>query len=92
MIKAVIDLRSVKGPEEIEEIEKACATGYKMHVTAMKMAVPGMWEQKIAGTIEGIALAGGSSTSFPTILSQNGETLHNHRSFPNFTKGKTNAL
>jgi len=78
LIKAVIELRSVKEPIEIAEIEKACATGYQMHVTAMKMAQPGVWEQKIAGTIEGIALAGGGMTSFPIILSQNGETLHNH--------------
>jgi Xaa-Pro aminopeptidase len=78
LIKAVIDLRSVKEPAEIREIEKACATGYQMHVAAMRMAKPGVWEQKIAGTIEGIALAGGGMTSFPIILSQNGETLHNH--------------
>ncbi|SHF74812.1 Xaa-Pro aminopeptidase [Mariniphaga anaerophila] len=78
LIKAVVDLRSVKGPEELEEIKKACATGYEMHVTAMKMAQPGAWEQKIAGTIEGIAAAGGGIISFPVILSQNGETLHNH--------------
>ena len=78
LIKAVIDLRSVKEPAEITEIEKACATGYQLHVTAMRMAKPGVWEQKIAGTIEGIALAGGGMTSFPIILSQNGETLHNH--------------
>jgi len=78
LIKAVIDLRSVKEPEEIREIEKACSTGYQMHVAAMRMAKPGVWEQKIAGTIEGIALAGGGMTSFPIILSQNGETLHNH--------------
>ncbi len=78
LIKAVVDIRSIKEPAEIAEIEKACATGYDMHVTAMKMAQPGVWEQKIAGTIEGIALAGGGMTSFPIILSQNGETLHNH--------------
>jgi Xaa-Pro aminopeptidase len=78
LIKAVVDIRSIKEPAEIVEIEKACATGYKMHVAAMKMAQPGVWEQKIAGTIEGIALAGGGMTSFPIILSQNGETLHNH--------------
>ena len=78
LIKAVIDLRSIKELDEIAEIEKACATGYQMHVTAMRMAKPGVWEQKIAGTIEGIALAGGGMTSFPIILSQNGETLHNH--------------
>ena len=78
LIKAVVDIRSIKEPAEIVEIEKACATGYEMHVTAMKMAQPGVWEQKIAGVIEGIALAGGGMTSFPIILSQNGETLHNH--------------
>lgn len=78
LIKAVVDLRSVKEPAEIEEIKKACATGYEMHVTAMKLAKPGVWEQQIAGTIEGIAAAGGGMISFPIILSQNGETLHNH--------------
>lgn len=77
-IKAVISIREIKEAGEISEIEKACATGYQMHVTAMKMATPGTWEQKIAGTIEGLALAGGGMTSFPIILSQNGETLHNH--------------
>ena len=78
LIKAVIALRSIKEPCEIDEIRKACATGYQMHVTAMKMALPGTWEQTIAGTIEGISLANGSVPSFPIILSQNGETLHNH--------------
>ena len=77
-IKAVIALREIKDAGEISEIEKACATGYDMHVTAMKMAHQGVWEQKIAGTIEGIAIAGGNMVSFPIILSQNGETLHNH--------------
>ena len=78
LIRAIISLRSVKEPCEIEELKKAAAAGYQMHVTAMKMANPGIWEQKIAGTIEGISLAHGSVPSFPIILSQHGETLHNH--------------
>ena len=78
LIKAIIDLRSVKEDQEINEIRKACVVGYQMHVTAMKMAKVGVWEQTIAGTIEGIANAGGGMVSFPVILSQNGETLHNH--------------
>lgn len=77
-IKAVIAVREIKEAQEVEEIARACATGYQMHVTAMKMAQAGTWEQKIAGTIEGVALAGGGMPSFPIILSQNGETLHNH--------------
>jgi Xaa-Pro aminopeptidase len=78
LIKAIVDLRSVKEDQEIAEIRKACAVGYQMHVTAMKMAKAGVWEQTIAGTIEGIANSGGGMVSFPVILSQNGETLHNH--------------
>ena len=77
-IKAVIAIREIKEAQEVSEIEKACATGYEMHTAAMRMAQTGTWEQKIAGTIEGVALAGGGMTSFPIILSQNGETLHNH--------------
>jgi len=78
LTKAVINLRSVKEEQEVAEIRKACAVGYQMHVTAMKMTKVGVWEQKIAGTIEGIANSGGGMVSFPIILSQNGETLHNH--------------
>jgi Xaa-Pro aminopeptidase len=78
LIKAVISMRSVKGKEEIVEIEKAIDVAFEMHVTAMKMCKQGVREQDIFGTIEGIALAKGGGTSFPIILSINGQTLHNH--------------
>lgn len=78
LIHAVVSLRSVKEACEIEEITKACNIGYEMHVTAMKNAKEGVKEQYIAGLIEGIAASYGSMVSFPVILSQNGETLHNH--------------
>jgi Xaa-Pro aminopeptidase len=78
LIKSVVSLRSIKAKEEIEEIEAAVATAYDMHVTAMKMCKPGIREQDIFGVIEGIALAKGAGTSFPIILSVNGQTLHNH--------------
>jgi len=83
LIQAIVSMRSIKDAAEIAEIELACATGYEMHVTAMKMAQPGTMEQQIAGVLEGIALSKGTGTSFPIILTQNGETLHNHNhSFP----------
>ncbi len=78
LIKAVVDQRSVKIKEEVEEIEKAHAVTYEMHTTAMKMAKPGIYERDIAGRIEGIALSLGSSVSFPIILTINGQILHNH--------------
>lgn len=88
LIKAVVDLRSVKSPEEIEEIERACNIGYEMHTAAMRLCKPGVKEQYIAGVMEGIAASYGSMTSFATILSQNGETLHNHDHSQILTEGR----
>jgi Xaa-Pro aminopeptidase len=88
LIKAVISMRSIKEKVEIDEIEKAVDIAYDMHVAAMKMCKPGVREQEIFGTIEGIALAKGAGTSFPIILSINGQTLHNHSHGNILTKGK----
>ena len=88
LIKAVVDLRIVKEQCELEEIHKACDIGYQMHFSAMKMAKLGMVEQEIAGMMEGVAHSYGAMTSFPTILSQNGETLHNHSHHQILTDGR----
>ena len=88
LIKAVVDLRIIKEQCELEEIHKACDIGYEMHYTAMKIAKLGMVEQEIAGVMEGIAHSKGAMTSFPTILSQNGETLHNHSHHQILTDGR----
>ncbi|HLN20693.1 MAG TPA: aminopeptidase P family protein [Bacteroidales bacterium] len=88
LIKAVVAMRSVKSEEEADEIEKAVAIAWEMHVTAMKMCRPGMKEQEIFGTIEGIALSKGAGTSFPIILSMNGQTLHNHDHSKTLEKGR----
>lgn len=88
LIKAVVDLRIIKEPCELEEIHKACDIGYAMHFTAMKLAKLGMVEQELAGVMEGIAHSQGAMTSFPTILSQNGETLHNHSHHQILTEGR----
>ena len=77
LIMAVIDQRAVKTPAEIEEIERACAIGHEMHTTAMRMCRPGVVERQIAGAIEGVAKSQGQGVSFPSIVSQHGETLHN---------------
>ncbi len=78
LIKAVVSLREIKEDVEIAEIEKAIEAAYEMHTTAMKMAMPGVVEQEIAGVMEGISLKNGGAVSFPIILSINGQTLHNH--------------
>jgi Xaa-Pro aminopeptidase len=88
LIKEVISMRSIKEKVEIEEIEKALEIAYEMHVTSMMMCKPGVREQDIFGVIEGIALSKGGGTSFPIILSINGQTLHNHKHGNILKKGK----
>ena len=74
---AVAEMREKKSAEEVEEMERAFQIGYKMHTLAMKMCRPGVVEREIAGAIEGVAKSYGSGVSFPSIVSQHGETLHN---------------
>lgn len=78
LILACVKQRSIKSAEEIEEIEKAIATAYNMHVGAMKLAMPGRYEYELAGFMEGEAWKGNGPVSFPVIMTVHGETLHNH--------------
>jgi Xaa-Pro aminopeptidase len=78
LIHAVIKLRSLKGKEEIKEIENGIKTAFKMFTKAMKMAKHGKYEYEVAGAMEGIARSKNGSLSFPTILSIHGEILHGH--------------
>lgn len=78
LIKAVVELRSVKSAEEIEELERASEIGYQMHTTAMKLCRPGVTEQYIGGMLDGIAAAHGCMVSFQSIVSMHGEILHGY--------------
>ena len=78
LIKGIVNLRSAKEDCEIEQMENACEIGYKMHTAVMHRCVAGVPELELAGLAEGITLSYGNGVSFPIILSQHGETLHNH--------------
>jgi len=78
LTEAIISMRLVKQPEEIAAIDYACDLGYEMHSAARDAIELGIVEQDIVGKMEAVALAKGWGVSFPTILTQHGETLHNH--------------
>lgn len=77
-IRAVVAQRLVKSPDEVAQIEAALEISSKMYEKALQRLRPDMIEQELVGAVEGAAIAAGSRTSFPTILSIRGETLHNH--------------
>ena len=78
LIRAVVDLRSTKSAEEIEELERAATIGYRMHTTAMRLCRPGVTEQYIAGVLDGIAASYGCMVSFPSIVTMHGQILHGY--------------
>ena len=88
LTRAVISMRLVKEECEIEEIDKACEIGYLMHTAARQACRPGVKEQDIVGIMEGVTISKGWGVSFTTILSQNGETLHNHSHHQTITPGR----
>lgn len=88
LVKAVIGQRSLKSDDEVRQIEIALKTTYKMYISAMRLAQPGIYEKDIVGRIDGIAIADGGITAFPTILSIDGQILHNHSHKNLLRKGK----
>lgn len=79
LIRAVVALRSVKGEEEIAELDAAADLGYQLHTTAMDLAREGVYEWEIAGELEAVAARAGRMLSFPPIVTTHGEILHNHQ-------------
>jgi Xaa-Pro aminopeptidase len=88
LIQSVVRMRSIKDEHEVREIEGAVDVAYKMHTSAMKLAMPGVVEQEIVGVVEGISISHGGPVSFPVILSIDGQTLHNHYHGNTLVEGK----
>ena len=88
LVKSVVAMRLIKEECEIEELDKAAEIGYWMHTEARRGCKPGVLEQEIVGRMEGVTYSKGWGPSFTTILSQNGETLHNHSHHQIITPGR----
>lgn len=78
LTRAVIVLRSIKSPEEAEQMDLAARTSMAMHAAAEAHAAPGQLEAEVAGLIEGIAISANGRLSYPAIVTRNGHVLHNH--------------
>jgi len=88
LIRAVVAQRSVKSEEEIGEMENALAVTRKMYLSALTTVRPGLYERDIVGAVDGIALAHGLQTAFPTILSVNVHVFHNPHHHNKLPKGR----
>ena len=77
-VKAVISIRLVKEECEIAELDKACDLGYQAHVAGRDAIKVGASEAEAAAAMNAVLGSLGWGKSFSLILSQHGETLHNH--------------
>ena len=88
LIRAIIAQRSFKTAEEIAEINRAVDTTAAMQLKAIRQSRPGIAEYEIAGQLEAVATMSGGHLAFPTILTVNGQYLHNHAGSNNLKKGQ----
>jgi len=87
-IQAVIQLRSIKSPGEVVELDRACSITADMHVAAMQTIRPGIKESEVVAAVRHVALKHGGDVSYPVIGTMNGETLHNHHYHNTLAPGK----
>ena len=78
LIEAIVAQREIKEKQEISEIEKALTISTSMHLTAMRLAKPGIKEYEIAAAIQQIAAQEDCTLAYPSIVTVQGGILHNH--------------
>lgn len=77
LIKAIVAQRSYKSDIEVDQLNKAVNTTNKMQLQVIRSAREGMTEASLAGLLQQTAIADGGNLSFPSILTVNGQILHN---------------
>jgi len=78
LVQAVISQRSIKEPQELEQMEVALTITRDMHLEVMYEARAGLKESELVGQLMRIVHQHDVDTAYPVILSINGEILHNH--------------
>jgi Xaa-Pro aminopeptidase len=78
LVRAVIDQRAYKAPEEIAQMEEALMITAAMHTQLRKSVAPGKYEAHLRGIAEGVAFAYQGRLSYGAICTVQGQTLHNN--------------
>lgn len=80
LVGSVFELRSVKEPTEIMEIENTLSNvTYNFFIEIMKSTRPGINESEIRAIIENIIILSNCSNAFEPICTVRGEILHNNQ-------------
>ncbi len=77
-VKAVVAQRSIKSPEEIDQISTAVNISGQMHIAAKAAIQAGKTEYQIAAELLHHMKLHNAELSYPVICTVNGQYLHNH--------------
>jgi len=77
LMEIIANQRNQKSAEEIEIMEQEARIGKAMHMKALEIAKVGMKEYEVEAEIRKVALENNSQLSFPSIVTINGQILHN---------------
>jgi Xaa-Pro aminopeptidase len=78
LVAILAGLRVTKDESELAEMKKTAAVTREAHLLAMTHTRAGVYEQELAGIVDGCFLRHGCVPAYNTILSVRGEVLHNH--------------
>lgn len=78
LVQAIGRLRITKEEAEIAEMRITAGVTREAHLAAMTHTRPGIYEQELAGRVNGCFDRHGCVPAYNTILSVRGEVLHNH--------------
>jgi Xaa-Pro aminopeptidase len=78
MVRAIVNLREIKSPAEIGELEQALGVAREMHVTAMRHVRPDAYEYEVVAEMERVLRRHNTYAPYTPIFSRRGEILHNH--------------
>ena len=78
LVHAVVQQRSIKSDEEIDEMEKAMTITAAIHAQLRKSVSPGKYESELRAIAEGIAFAAHGRLAYNAICTIDGQTLHNN--------------
>jgi len=79
LIDTIIGMRRVLSAEEVAEMRATAAVTEAAHRAAMQATRPGVHEQEIAATFHHVVERAGLRTAYPSIVTVQGEVLHNFR-------------
>jgi Xaa-Pro aminopeptidase/Xaa-Pro dipeptidase len=77
LLFAIASDRNIKTSEEIKLMDEAAKVGVSMHLEALKSVSSAKKEYEVESDVRAVATKNYGSLSFPSIVTINGQTLHN---------------